>query len=98
LKEAIERSSDTAAKLSPMKISVALGPIAKFIAEAKLPRTDREKAVKAAEALAKMSGKDHITLAVDSIDRGIQVRFEAEPDVLKLIGVMAQEKKEKKED
>lgn len=90
LREAIERS-DTAAKVSPMKLSIALGPLFKFAAEVGESERERQMAAKAAEALEKMSGKDHLNLVAEPIERGIQVRFEAEPDVLKILGVLAKE-------
>jgi len=91
LRGAIERSADGAEKLAPMKVSVAVGPIAKFIEAVGQHAPERERAAKVAEALEKMSGQDHVKLEASSIDRGVQLRLEIEPDVVKLIGVMAKQ-------
>ena len=91
LRQAIERSADGAQKVAPMKVSVAVGPIAKFIAAVGQPVEQRQKAAKVAAALEKMSGQDHVKLEASPIDRGVQLRLEIEPDVVKLIGVMSKQ-------
>ncbi|MBN2475441.1 MAG: hypothetical protein JXB62_12590 [Pirellulales bacterium] len=86
LKEAIDRSQSAAAETSlPMEISLALSPVAQFVAQAGPPR-EREKAQKAAELLETVDGKDHIRLTASPIERGVKYRLEAEQGVLKLIG------------
>ena len=91
LRQAIERSADGAQEVAPMELSVAVGPIARFIAAVGQPVEQREKAAQVAAALETMSGKDHVKLEASPIDRGVQLRLEIEPDVLKLIGVMSKQ-------
>lgn len=91
LKEAIKRSSDEAKPGVPVKLSVALGPIARFVAEVGEVAGQRENAAKAVAALEKMSGADHINLQISPIQRGVRLRLELEPDVVKLIGLAGQE-------
>lgn len=93
LREAIERSADAAAKVAPMKLSVALRPLFSFAAEVGSGR-DRENAARMAEALEKMSGKDRLTLVAEPVERGVQLRFAAEADVLRLIGVAASQQQQ----
>lgn len=93
LRGAIERSADGAAALSPMRLSIAVGPIARFAAIAAHSPAEREKAAKAVAALEKMSGADHVNLEIRPIERGVQCRVEIEPDVVKLVGLASQEKK-----
>jgi hypothetical protein len=93
LRQAIERSAEGAENVTPAKLSLAADPIAKFIAAVGRPARQREAAAKVVAALEKMpSGKDHVNLEVNSIERGVQLRLEIEPDVVKLLGLMAKER------
>jgi len=92
LKRAIEQSVQQSNRtVPPVRLSVALGPLAKFVAEVGEEK-DRPKAAKAAEVLSKMAGKDHVILVASPMDRGVRVRMELEEGILKLIGAMGTKK------
>ncbi len=95
LKTALKDSSDQPQKVAPWKISFSVAPFAQLMSAAGDSEAEREQAARMVEVLEKLSGKDHVMLLVEPIERGLQLRLEVEPDVLKLIGAMAKEEIEK---
>ena len=88
LREAIVQSEAKASEtVPPVQFSVSVGKVAKAVAFAGKER-QRVVAKKIAEALSDSGGSDHITISVLPIDRGVKLRIEAEPELLKLIGKM----------
>jgi len=88
LKQAIKRSADRGPQPArPLDVTFSPGALAKFIAELG-DEGDREKAARAVAALEKTPGKDRVKLAVQPIPRGLKIRLEVEPGVLRMIGAM----------
>ena len=90
LKGAIDKSKAEAGKeIPPMHVSLAVTPIAKFVAE-----FGEDEAKPVAEmivaALEKSAGKDHVTLTSNPIERGMKVHLELEQGILKLLGSLGQ--------
>ena len=91
LKKAIAASKESPDKaISPMEMVVSAGPIAKFIAKATPegnPSDAQAKKVagKIAEQLAKMPGKDRLTITVKPIENGALMRLSVDRGVLKTI-------------
>jgi len=61
-----------------------LGQFAKFLAEAGQGE-QKQRALKAIEALKDAAGKDHAKLVAVPIERGLKLRLELEQGVLKII-------------
>ncbi len=88
LKKAIERSAaGPQQKAPPMELSVALGQVAEFLAEAGQGE-QKQQALKAIEALEDAAGKDHLRLVALPTERGLKLRLELEEGVLKVIQAM----------
>ncbi len=86
LKQVIGRSAkDGYSSVAPVRLSVALGPIAKFVSEM-CEGDDRIKAGLIVSALAKNGGGNHATLVASPVERGVRLRVELEEGLLKLIG------------
>ena len=91
LKKAIAASKESPDKaITPMEMAISAGPIAKFIAKA-TPDTNpgdaqaKKVAGKIAEELAKMPGKDRLTMTVKPIENGAVMRLSVDPGVIKTI-------------
>jgi hypothetical protein len=95
LKQAIRASADGASEdgrddtAPPMRWSIALGPIARFVAEMGEEK-DRAKAAAIASVLEKAAGKDHIHLVLTPIERGVCIRLDIEEGILSAIGAASQ--------
>ena len=88
LKQAISKSQAQSAEAVPLlKVSVALGALAKFAAEAG-EEEDKPQAALLASLLAEAAGKDHVNLVATPIERGVRLRLEIEEGLLKAIGVI----------
>jgi len=87
LKEAIQRSKAQAVPPTPFEVSLALKPLADFIA---VMGKDHEKPIarKAASLLQGAQGKDHVRLVAEPIERGMILRLDAEEGLLQLIGAL----------
>jgi hypothetical protein len=89
IKKAIDASKSDAGKaINPMEMVISGAPIAKFFAKA-IPKEEDPQAKKnfgkAAAALAKSGGKDHITMTVKVIPNGSSMRLNVESGVTKAI-------------
>lgn len=88
LKKAIAQSAARAQeKTSPMELSVALGEVAKFLAEAGR-EGQQQRALKALAALEDARGKDHLKLVAVPAERGVKLRLELEQGALRMIQAM----------
>lgn len=87
LKEAIQKSATTSAA-GPFEVSLALKPVADFIA-AIGKEHEKDQAKKIADVLRAAGGKDHLRLSVQPIERGATLRLDAEEGVLQLIGTVS---------
>jgi hypothetical protein len=86
LKEAIEKSAAEASQtVPPIRLSLAVKPVAEFVAEVGEAK-DRPKAARVAKELADAAGRDHITLVASSIPDGVRYRLELEEGLVRLIG------------
>jgi hypothetical protein len=73
-----------------LNLSIALGPVAKFVAEIGDDQT-RPMAVVLSTLLAQSGGKDHVTLVSTAIPpRGLQVRLELEEGIIRVLGMFSQ--------
>jgi len=89
LKQAIGASAELANQVTdPVRCSLDLGTLSKFVAAVGKPR-DRARAARVAEILADTPTQDHITLVARVIPRGLCYRLEVEPGVLRMMGRMA---------
>jgi hypothetical protein len=93
LKEAIQKSAAPASLATPFEVSVALKPVADFVAALGRPH-ERKVAAKVAEILGPAGQKDYLSLVAKPIPRGVILRFDAEEGVLRLIGKISPEVKE----
>jgi hypothetical protein len=85
LKKAIEQSAAAGQHPTPpMEVSLALGQLAEFLAEAG-QGGQQQRAATLAAALKDAAGKDHVKLVAVPIERGVKLRLELEPGVLKMI-------------
>jgi len=91
LKEAIDKSKAAPGKeVPPMQLSVAVGPIAKFVAQ--MGEEDaRPIAAMIAAALEQAGGKDHVTLVSTPVERGVKVKLEIEEGILKVLGSLSKQ-------
>lgn len=86
LKQVIQKSASAAPRtVPPIEISLALEPIAKFVAQWGEEK-DRPKAKLIAEELAKTAGQDRINLTAAAIPNGVKYRLEIEEGLLRLAG------------
>ncbi len=86
LKKAIEQSADEASQpVPPVRLSLALRPIAEFVAKVGEAK-DRPKAALIAEELAKTSGGDRVHLVAAAIPDGVRYRLEVEKGLVRLLG------------
>jgi hypothetical protein len=91
LKDVLSQSKADADKtVLPLKVSFAVGKIAKFVAEIADEDEVKSQAAGLAEAMEKADGKDHVTLTSTPIAHGFRVRLEVEEGLLKLLGSMGQ--------
>jgi len=92
LKRAIAESAKTTSEhVEPLKVSLAVDALARFVAlygEEK----DRPGAARLAELLAETAGNDRINLFAQAIPRGVKYRLEVESDILRAAGKLAVEK------
>jgi len=92
LKRVIDRSRAVDSQVvPPVHVSVALGAVAKFVAEVG-EEEDRQQAEQVADLLEGSAGADHVNLVVRPITRGVQFRLEIEEGILKAIGATAAKK------
>ncbi|MHC4399950.1 MAG: hypothetical protein ACYTG0_09745 [Planctomycetota bacterium] len=82
-----ESAAGSSGGLPPMEISVALGELAKFIAETGPGKAQRQ-ASKVLAALEGAAGKDHVKLAAVPVEGGMKLRLEMEQGVLGMIEAM----------
>lgn len=83
LKKIVQRSQSERGKpAQPFQVSVALVPLLKFLA-AVGDESARQNAQHMADAIKGLAGKDAMRLTVSPIERGVQIRLEAEEGVLK---------------
>jgi hypothetical protein len=88
LKQAIDGSKDGGGKsLPPVAISVAAGPIARFVA-AVAEGNEKQTAAMLGKILEGAKGKDHFKITATPIADGVQVRIEAEEGILKAAGIV----------
>ncbi len=88
LKQAIDRSKSGGEKsLPPVEISVAAGPIARFVA-AVAEGNEKQTAAMIGKILEGSPGKDHVKITATPIANGVQVRLEAEEGILKAGGIV----------
>jgi hypothetical protein len=92
LQAAIRKSVTPAKPDLPFEVSLALKPLADFVAAM---GKDHEKgpAQQVASVLAQAPGKDHVRLLAKPIERGVVLRLEAEEGILQLIGSVSPEAK-----
>jgi len=83
LKQAIQGSRSKAPrKQPPVRFSLALGPLARFLAETG-HQADRSQAARIAALLEQSGGKDHLRMTARPVERGTHVRLEIEEGVLR---------------
>ena len=83
LKQTIQGSrTRTPRKQPPVQFSLALGPLARFLAETG-HQADRSQAARIAALLEQSGGKDHVRLTARPVERGTHVRLEVEDGVLR---------------
>ncbi|MCE5266621.1 MAG: hypothetical protein LLG00_01875 [Planctomycetaceae bacterium] len=86
LKKAIDRSKGTAGKeILPMQISVAVTPIAKFIAAVTDDDQVKTRAAALVVALEQAGDKDHVQITTSPIPHGIRTRLQLESGLVKAI-------------
>ncbi|MBN2475157.1 MAG: hypothetical protein JXB62_11150 [Pirellulales bacterium] len=86
LKQVIDKSASEAGKqIPPMRLSIAAGPIAQFVA-AVAEGSDKEIPTMIAGILSQVGDKDHVTLTTTGIPNGASTRLELEEGLLKAIG------------
>lgn len=86
LKKAIEASKEDPEKsIPPMELVVSAAPIVKFLAKTAPTETEKKKAKKFADQIAKQSGKDHLSIIVKPVDDGALMRLTLQPGALKAI-------------
>lgn len=91
LKQVIDQSKAQPDKqIPPMRISLAAGPIAKFVAEITEDEMGKQMATMIGAMLEKSGGKDHLTLTSKPIPNGAAVRLEVEEGLLQVIGSLGQ--------
>jgi hypothetical protein len=91
LKAAIDLSKAEAGKeVPPSRISLALTPVARFVAEMADDPQAKQMATKLAAVLQQGGSDDHITITGRSIPNGVRQRLEIEQGVIKAIGAMVQ--------
>jgi len=93
LKGAIHKSATPVVPASPLEVSLALKPVADFLAEM---GQEHEKAPArfAAGMLALAPGKDHVRLTADVKGRSVTLRLEAEQGILDLLAAVSPEFKQ----
>ena len=88
LRGAIERSAAAGPiGAPPMELSIALADVVKHAA-ANGEGEVREQAAKAAAALEKSPGKDHVRLRAAQVEDGLSLHLEIEQGVLEMIGAV----------
>ena len=89
LKQVIDGSKEVDSQVvPPIETSVALGALAKFVAQVG-EGDNRQQAEQVADLLAGSAGADHVNLVLTPIARGVQIRLEIEEGILKAIGATA---------
>ncbi len=87
LKQVIEQSAADAPKnVPPVELSLAVGPVARFVAAGCPSQTIRSVAALLAAAVEPAADRDHLRLVASSIPNGVKCRLEVEEGILKLIG------------
>jgi len=90
LKQVIEQSVSEASQTGPpVQLSLALRPVAQFVAEVGEPK-DRPKAKAIAEVLSEVSGSDRINLTAEAVPNGVKYRLQIKQGVLRLLGKIQQ--------
>ena len=90
LKTVIDQCKANAGKaVLPARISVAAGPVAKFIADTADDDQAKEKAAEIAGLLEQAAGKDHVNVTSKGIPNGATVRVELEEGILKILGSLS---------
>jgi hypothetical protein len=86
LKQAIDRKAEGTA-LPPVELSVALGPIVRFVASV-AEGNEKQTAQMIGKIIEGAPGKDHLKITATPISNGVKVRLEAEEGVLKAAGIV----------
>jgi hypothetical protein len=90
LKTVIDQCKANAGKaVLPARISVAAGPIAKFIAAAVDEPQVQQVAAKVAGVLEPLAGKDRLNITSKGVPNGVTIRIELEEGILKMLGSLA---------
>lgn len=90
LKKAIGQLNSDGKETPPLQITVAVAPLAKFIAEVGDDPQTKATASMLAGMLAQVGDQGHVTLTAQPISQGVRVRLELEEGLLKAIGAMSQ--------
>ena len=90
LKKSIGQINSDAKEVPPLQITVAVAPLAKFIAEVGDDPQTKATASMLAGMLAQAGDQGHVTLTAQPISQGVRVRLELEEGLLKTIGAMTQ--------
>ena len=86
LKKVIHQSNaDSGEEVSPIRISFAATAIAKFIAEVGDTDQVKTRAAALADTLEQTGGKDHVSITINPIARGIRVRLELEEGIFQAL-------------
>ena len=88
LKEAIQKSATPAKPEPPLEISIALKPVADFIAVVGQEQV-KGPAGQVAELLRASGGKDHLRLTAKPVPSGVILRLDAEEGLLKVISAVS---------
>lgn len=90
LKTVLDKSAEGAtAKVPPLRVSVDLGSVTKFLAVAGKTEDERQKAALVASLLEQAGQQDHVNLSASPVENGVQLRLEVEEGILKAAGKMA---------
>jgi hypothetical protein len=91
IKKAIDASKTADGKdAAPMKIVVAVTPIAKFLAGTVEDEQVKAAASMVAGMLEKANGKDRVTITAEPIAQGVRLRLQPQEGLLKVLGSMSQ--------
>jgi hypothetical protein len=96
LRKIIQNSKkEDATVVPPLRISVAVGALADFMAKVGEGQ-DRAQAAVAAALLEGAAGSDHVNIVASAVDRGLRFRLEFEQGILEAVGKAAQQKRQAK--
>jgi hypothetical protein len=94
LRKVIQNSKkEGATVVPPLRISVAVGALADFMAQVGEGQ-DRAQAAVVAALLESAAGSDHVNIVASAVDRGLRFRLEFEQGILEAVGKAAQQKRQ----